>query len=285
MKLSVVGLWRDSEKTIDRTLTSLEKLSNRYNQTSFYFYENDSIDNTKNILNHWIKNKNGKIYNENINSPKFGSVPDIERLILLSYYRNKAKTLLSNDSSEYTLLIDTDIIFDLDNFIQLYEAMTQTDAIMVVANTRQYQIPDLMENRTNDSFYDVFALRDSLNNSGLYFTDCPFMLESDRALWLESKPIKISSGFGGFALIKTNILKKQENKWSTCGHSEHVNFCYNISRYGSIYIIPDCQPKTDINLSSINLDVCKQIAINQKNKIEQINQIYNLSLSKELLLK
>lgn len=285
MKLSILGLWRDSEKIINRTLSSLDTILNDQQKVSFYFYENDSIDNTKNILQEWLQDKEGQLYSEKIKSPKFGSVPDIERLILLSYYRNKAKDLIKNIDSDYTLLIDTDIIFDTTHFHQLYESIIKTNSAMVVANTRQYQINDLMENTTDDSFYDVFAFRDRLNNPGLYFTDCPFLLANDRDLWYKKQPININSGFGGFALIKTDILQRNDCFWSTCGHSEHVNFCYNVLKYGSIHIIPECKPKTDINLSSINLDSCKQIAVNQKNKIQQINQIYNLSISSQIKIQ
>jgi|688.fasta_scaffold30177_7 hypothetical protein len=282
MKLSVLGLWRDSESIINRTLSTLDNIS-KENNTSFYFYENDSIDNTKESLQKWIDTKNGFLLSENIKAPKFGSVPDIQRLILLSYYRNKAKTLLLNSDSEYTLLIDTDINFDINHLNILYESIIRLNCAMVIANTRQHQIADLMNNQTIDSFYDVFALRDVFNNNGLYFTDCPFILNHNREAWINNQPIRILSGFSGFALIRTDILKQQNCFWSTCGHSEHVNFCYNINRYGEIFIIPECKPTTDINLSSINLEACKNIAINQKEKINQINHIFNLSISTKLI--
>lgn len=282
MKISVLGLWRDSEPIINRTLSVLEDL-NKAGDFDFYFYENDSIDDTKLILTKWLENKRGALLNENIKAPKFGSVPNIERLILLSYYRNKVKTLISNTNSDYTLLIDTDINFNIEHFNILYNFITKLNCAMVVANTRQHQISDLMSNKTTDSFYDVFALRDIFNNNGLYFTDCPFILHHNREAWINNQPIKILSGFGGFSLIRTDILKQQNCFWSTCGHSEHVNFCYNINRYGDIYMIPSCKPTTDINLSSINLEACSNIAASQKEKINQINQIFNLSIATKII--
>lgn len=285
MKISVVGLWRNSEKHINTTLNSLEALSSLGN-FEFYFYENDSTDQTPSILQKWLNNKNGQLISENLNVPKFGSVTNVERLVLLSYYRNKAKTLIANSNSDYTLLIDTDIFFSNVNFTILYEFMRKVDTCaMVVSNTRQYQIEDLMENKTNDSFYDVFALRDYYNNNGLYFTDCPFVLNSDREAWKQNQAIQIKSGFSGFALIKTDILKQQDCYWSTCGHSEHVNFCYSVNRYGDIYMLPSCAPKTEVDLSNINLKACGDIAKNQLNNISQINNIYNLSTTSELKIQ
>jgi len=285
MNISVIGLWRNSSKHIQRTLDSLENLATLGN-FDFYFYENDSADDTSRVLSDWLKNKSGNLLSENIGAPQFGSVPNIERLILLSYYRNKAKTLIHEAHSRYTLLIDTDIIFNNSHFLDLYDFMLQNpNCSMSVANTRQHQIADLMNEETDDSFYDVFAIRDQFNNNGLYFTDCPFLLDSDRNLWKQNLPICIQSGFGGFALIKTEILKKQESLWSTCGHSEHVNFCSSISKHGPILLVPSCKTKTDIDLSTINIEACRSIAKEQLNKIAQINYIYNLSTSQQLNIK
>lgn len=285
MKISVLALFRDSEEYIHNTLSSLDIL-NSLGDFDFYFYENDSVDNTKNILQEWLTDKKGDLISENINSPKFGSVTNIERLILLSYYRNKAKSLLQNSKSDYTLLLDTDIMFTKEDFMCLYNFLEkQQNAAMVVSNTRQYQIKDLMNNKTQDSFYDVFALRDKFNNNGLYFTDCPFVLNDDRNKWDHNHPITIKSGFSGFCLSRTEILKKEDCFWSTCGHSEHINFCYSISKYGSISMLPYSQPTTKIDIHNINLDSCKKIAQNQIKTISNINNIYNTSISQKIQIK
>jgi hypothetical protein len=277
--ISVFGLWRDSESHINTTLSSLDDLilDNKHNY-EFYFYENDSKDNTRSILSDWLKNKNGKLLYEDIGAPKFGSVSSVERLLLLSYYRNKLNTLSKNLTSELSLLIDTDIMFDNNNIYTLhdsYRAINDKTCCMVSANTRQYQIPDLMYNTTQDSFYDVFALRDKFGNNCVYFTDCPLVLNEDRELWLSNKPVKVMSAFSGMSFIKTNVLK--QCFWSTNSNSEHVNFCYEVNRHGSIYIIPECRPKTKVDLSSISLDACKNIAKSQADFIQKINQVYQLS--------
>lgn len=280
-KIKIYGLCRDSEPHLQRTLKQLESLVQKTEfDFSFCFYENDSIDNTRLILDSWIKNYNGNIICETLNAKKFGSVPDIERLILLSYYRNKLISEAQNDDSDLSLLIDTDLVFDNLSFDRLIETINANKCVAVVANARQNLIPDLMFNETNDSFYDVFAFRDKFNNYGLYFTDCPFVLEQDRISWANKEPIKIQSGFSGFMLIKTQILKLC--LWSTCGSSEHVNFCYNINRYGDILLCPNAKVYTDIDLSTISIEACKNIAQQQKQRMSQINQIYDLSISKKL---
>lgn len=279
MRLAILGLWRDSEAYINTTLQSLENLK-EICDPEFYFYENDSVDNTYDILSDWMLNKKGKLISEKLNAPKFGSVPNIERLILLSYYRNKSKELISNYDGLYTLLLDTDIKFNNDHLLDLISNIEKTKAVMMSSNTRQHQISDLMFNKTSDSFYDVFALRDNYHNNGLYFTDCPFVLHSDRSLWEDNIPVKVKSAFSGFSLVKTQPLK--QSNWSTCLHSEHVNFCVDICRFGDLFISPSCKTQTDINLASINLDACKNIAEQQIKFVDQLNQIYSTSISTKI---
>jgi hypothetical protein len=282
MKISVTGLWRDSESYILESLKNIESLSSIPNiDFDFYFYENDSKDNTKNILDKWISNKKGKVNSEILNFPKYGSVVDIQRLILLSYYRNKLLSMINTTDSDYVLMIDTDISFTKNDFLELLNTFQKIDnSVMAVANTRQPQINDFMLNETSDSFYDVFALRDKYNNNGLYFTNCPLMLKQDREKWENEEPIRILSGFSGFSLIKTEVLKKC--RWSTSYHSEHVNFCLDVNRYGDIYIVPKSKPTTQVDLSNVSIEKCKEIGIQQIKVVDNINQIYYLSMSEKL---
>lgn len=282
MKISVIGLWRDAEKYISESLKNIESLSSVPNTDfDFYFYENDSEDNTKDILNKWISDKNGKVWSETLNFPKYGSVINIQRLVLLSHYRNKLLSMINETDSDYTLMIDTDISFKTEDLLELLNSMQEIDtSVMTVANIRQPQIPDLMLNETSDSFYDVFALRDKYNNGGLYFTDCPLILKEDRDKWQNQEPIRILAGFSGFSLIKTEVLKKC--KWSTSSHSEHINFCLDVNRYGEIYIIPKSKPTTQVDLSTVSMEKCKEVASQQIKVTENINQIYYFSISQKL---
>ena len=282
MKLSVTGLWRDGEKYIHKTLSTLDNISSKYD-SSFYFYENDSVDNTRLILKNWMESKHGEFTYNNLGFPKYGSVPDITRIILLSFYRNKLAELIQKSDSDFTLMIDTDIDFTPDHIDQLLKHLINLNASMVVANTRQYQIKDLMFDETSDSFYDTFALRDKFNNNALYFTDCPFLMNSDRQRWKNNEPVLIRSGFSGLSLIRTDILKNCH--WSTVGHSEHVNFCSQVNNYGPIYIIPECKPKTEIDLSKIDLTKCQESAEQQKQVILNVNQVYSASISSSITIE
>lgn len=281
--VSVLALWRDSGAHIDRVLGQLDRLIQDRQDINFefYFYENDSKDNTKEKLEEWLKNKKGKLLSETLNTPKFGSVPYLERLVLLAYYRNKLKKLAEHTTSHYTLYIDSDMIFNTDHFNQLLNLMHKRmygDKIaMIIPNTRQEGIPDIIDNRTEDSFYDAFALKDYYFNDALYFADCPLILEQDRQRWLTEDLIRVRSGFGGFSMILTEALR--ECSWSSWGNSEHVNFCLEVEKFGNIYIAPKCKPISPIEIGVRDTQQWSQQKESQIKRINAINQAHMVSIS------
>lgn len=276
MKLSIVGIWRDSEPHIRVTLKNLENLYDICNP-DFYFYENDSVDNTKNILQNWILDKKGELISESLGYKKYKSVVDIERFKLLAIYRNKIKKIVESQStSEYTLIIDTDVSFDNNDILNLLTAFnSNNDICMAVSNTRQ-NISDLMLQQSKDSFYDVLPIRDSYNNSGLYFTDCPLLMSEDRKKWADNENVSINAGFSGVSIIKTEILPKC--RWSTTGYSEHINFCSEVKRHGDILIVPKSRPKVNLDTKSLPISDFQKSANHQKQILSYLNNTYSESV-------
>jgi len=274
-----MSLFRDSESYILKTLSSLKSLMELPLEWDFFFYENDSVDDTLKLLSDWLQDKNGQVYSEKLGFPKFGSVPDIQRLVYLSYYRNRLLKAVGNFRSDYTLLLDSDIDFEKSHFENLYSNfrnLYNNEYVMLTPNTREPRMSDMMYGETSDCYYDVFALRDKYFNNGIYFTDCPLVLMEDREAWKRNEIVEVGSAFGGFALIKTDVLK--QCKWSTNQHSEHVNFCSEVRKHGKIGIVPDCKPSAYADLSKVNLQACEQIAKQQIPHIQQMNMIYNNSV-------
>ena len=62
--IAVYSLWRDSEPHIHRTLSQLEDLEALDYDFEYYFYENDSKDNTASILIDWTVNREGTLLME-----------------------------------------------------------------------------------------------------------------------------------------------------------------------------------------------------------------------------
>tara|TARA_B100000131_G_C18116713_1_gene611525 strand:- start:1519 stop:2325 length:807 start_codon:yes stop_codon:yes gene_type:complete len=249
--IAVYSLWRDSEPHIDRTLKQFEDLESLDYEFEYYFYENDSEDNTASILIDWTSSREGNLLTERINTKKFGRTTDMERMKTMCDLRNRCRNLVLGSQSKYTVLIDSDIIFNKENLLKHIETIESLDdAAMVTPNIRQ-NIPDFVYGLTEDSYYDVYPLFDRFGSQGLYWTDCPLQNGIDRMNWSLGKPIKCNSAFGGFSLIKTDILKKV--KWSTDGACDHVNFCKEVNEFGSIYIDPLNKVFANIDLSKYNL--------------------------------
>ncbi|MGA0317740.1 MAG: glycosyltransferase [Flavobacteriaceae bacterium] len=259
--ISVYSLWRDSEPHIHRTLRQLEDLESLDYEFEYYFYENDSKDNTVNILEDWMKGRRGDFLHENLNTQKFNSVKDVERMKLLCEYRNKCKKLLELTQAKYTLMLDSDIKFNKSNLEKHIQTLKENkEAVMVTPNVRQ-NIPDLVYGKSEDSYYDVYPFFDRFGQRGNYFDDCPFKNGIDRMYWSFGQAVKCNSAFGGFALINTDVLKKCS--WSTDGECDHVNFCKDVCTFGDILIDPQNTVKVEVDLSKIDLQNYKVMAARQ----------------------
>lgn len=266
-KVSVFCIWRDAEEHIHRTLKQLEDIESFDSYDfSYYFYENDSVDNTADILKNWLKSRKGGFVSEKLSAPKFSSTPEIERMKFLCECRNKCKALAGGNESKYSLLIDGDIEFSKENFLMsICDIGTLPFASMVTPNVRQ-NIPDLTFEGSLDSYYDVYPFRDRHGNEGIYFSDCPSYNQEDQLNWRLGMPIRCLSAFGGFALLKSNDFNKVN--WSADVHCDHVNMCFDLGLYGNIYCNPRNKVYTTADLLSINLEACSKIAKQQKQKYE-----------------
>ncbi len=278
MKLiSVFAIWRDGSLYVDRTLKQLEEFeaAGEY-RFQYFFYENDSIDNTASVLSNWI-NRDGRVgvfKSEVLNAPKYGRSIKPERMAFLCLCRNKCKLLSGENKSDFSLIFDSDIIFSYDNLKRhLYTLSSSPNAVMVAANSRQ-NIPDLVHNISPDSYYDTYAFKDKYGNVGPYFSDCPSYLPEDRSAWALGHPIRVNSAFGGFAILPSTVFNSIS--WSAEFNCDHVNFCYEAGRFGDIYVDP--LSKVYIELLESDIDMPNYVRMgNQARDI--INQVNNLRSS------
>lgn len=113
ISISVCILIKNNEKYIkflDHIFHEIER-SGMYN-LYYYFYENDSTDNSVNEINKFLKNRKGKLLSENLPKIKFKSI-SFERGKFMAQIRNKLKQFHGKLDTDYTLLLDTDVVFTL----------------------------------------------------------------------------------------------------------------------------------------------------------------------------
>lgn len=269
-KVSVFCIFRDSEPHLEKFLKQLEEIEKIQEYSfSYFFYENDSKDNTELILKNWLKNRSGRLLSEKLDAPKFRSDENPERMKFLCSCRNKCKELAGQNDSDYTLLVDSDIEFRVENFlIQVSLLNNIIDAVMICPNIRQ-NLPDYTFGETEDSYYDVYAFRDSKGNRGFYFSNCPFRRRVDKMKWNLGIPVEALSCFGGFVILKSEVFNKV--KWSADYNCDHVDMCFDISRYGKIYVAPKSITRVHIDISRLNLQFCMELASTQR---ESYNLVY-----------
>ena len=279
-KISVLSMFRDSESYLAEALHRLDALERETETFSFeyFFYENDSTDSTVDTINKWIVKKEGRLLSEILNKPKFSQSTAVERQIDMTHYRNRMLDNAKPLDSTYTLLLDSDVIFNgslINDYVQYFNndvvKHIYRKLVMITPNVSQ-NIKCKMFDETKDSYYDSFALVDNYNNHGLTWASNPFFHPVDRQKWASGIPVEVQSAFGGAPLIKSNVLNKI--KWSTDGGCEHWNFCRDIRQYGKIVVAPKVKVKVELEnklINSLNSDHIFMVIEKQKQLFQLLN--------------
>lgn len=243
MRISIFSLFRNSESYIKDSLKRFDNLEkNTEAEISFFFYENDSVDKTPSILKRWMKSKSGKLQCDTLNPRSFKSELDPERMMHLSQCRNKMQALDVDKNSDYSLIIDSDILFESDILNKFLE-YSSLGFSMLTSNVRQ-NIPCKMGSGKKDSYYDSSILSDTDGMPGMTWSYNPFFNTPDRKKFENNEPIKVNRAFGSCAFLPTSIFHKCQ--WSSFGESEHFSFCDKVRKHGDIFFIPSIQPRVEI---------------------------------------
>jgi|TARA_R110000824_G_scaffold69294_5_gene178595 hypothetical protein len=242
-KISIFSLFRDSESYINECLRSLDEVELTTNADfEYFFYENDSKDNTSKILGDWIKGKRGKLLSETANEQSHGSTLEPNRMIKMARIRNKMADLGKPVDSDYSIVIDSDLNFS-KNIVNEFLKYKDLNFSMLTPNVRQ-TVPCKMNGKSETSYYDSLSLFDTENNHCMTWSDNPFYEDSDRNKFESGEPIHVNRAFGGFAFIKSNLFNKVN--WKSSGNLEHWALCDQLNEHGKIYFLPEIRPTVNI---------------------------------------
>jgi len=212
---------RNNEQTLQSTFDQLLNIQNTYNiKMNYFIYENDSTDLTPFVIIDFYRNNNvkGAYKIEKLSKKEWTDVKDINRSADMATYRNTMKNLCNEEyfeHSEYSLIVDTDVEFTPKNFFDMIKLLKSNQTIAMVT-------PYAYAGNTLD-YYDTYAL-DSPKNI------CVLMPEIQ----------EVKSAFGGFVVIKTNVLQKCS--WDIIPDklcSEHNYFCNMVQTFGKVVIARD----------------------------------------------
>lgn len=250
-KISFCGIFRNNEKYLDQylipKLTNLEKLMPEI-IFSYYFYQNDSNDNTHFILDKFMKSRNGKYLSENNNIKFFERNTSYDRISNINNCRNKLLSL-GPFEGEWTIFIDSDIEFQ-DNLINRFISLEiSSDTVGVTCNGVENN--NCRNCKDSNHYYDTLALVFKNNESGFsHFKNsgpksCPFKDVNDINKWNNNNLVEVNSAFGGLAFYRSDVINKEQIKYNVGYHKdkvyccEHIGFNNLVTKFGKLFVNPN----------------------------------------------
>ena len=198
LNVLITGVVRDAEKEIKLNLSRIDHLRRFFGKSYVFLYENDSIDNTKEIINKWRKSR----YNVVFSSEKIGtrklSDKSLERRVNMAAARNKYLEYARNIKDIHKIIIlDLDLIGGFSYEGILNSLSYNDDSGIFGSNGLIYQNNQRM-------FYDTWATDPSDNT---------WLLNRGEDL------VKVNSAFGGCIIYPSEITKLSiEYNSSDCDH-------------------------------------------------------------------
>jgi hypothetical protein len=244
VKISVFSLFRDSEPYLSRFFKQINEVEKNTNADfEYFFYENDSKDRTAQRLSKWCKPRGAKMLSETANEQSYGSTLEPDRMIKMARIRNKMASLGKPVNSDYSLIIDSDVIFN-KNIVNDFLSFSHLNFSMLTPNVRQ-NVPCKMGSGNPSSYYDSLSLFDSSWNHCMTWSDNPFYEDSDRDKFSKGEPIKVQRSFGSLVLVKSEYFNQVQ--WRSSGNLEHWAFCDQLRSFSEIYFLPSIQPKVEVD--------------------------------------
>ena len=238
----ILSLARNVEGILHKNLNKVITFFNQYAKSiNCIIFENDSIDNTKDILNNYHNKypKNLHVISESNNRVQFASVKSEQRIQALSEYRNKLKDYAQNLESDFVIVLDID--FDdlsLNGLLNSFGWLaTQSHVSAIAGNSFEYKKGLVPQYPSEYSMwnYDSWAFRHTWWLDLQNHPSCSIN-KFDPMLWFGfwipptgSYPVSANSAFGGCCIYRSNIYFNGVYDYKDC---EHVCF------HHSLYINP-----------------------------------------------
>ena len=261
MHISVNALFRNNADYVQHFAALFQRVENAYRgriQFSYYFYENNSDDATKERLLHFLKARPGALYSENLAAPSpMMTGISIQRGARMAQLRNRLKHLHGQLHGDFTLCIDSDVLFHESAIGKLLGrvlgssgaiAMVTPFCICWVDHTTQQQQNTPPDQRSYHYYDSLAFIADdgtafSHNGNTCMFESCRRCItqrkiegfshidHQQKLLPIRGHAIPVRAAFGGTCLLRTAIYNRVAWGDSVC---EHHTFCERVRKHGQI---------------------------------------------------
>jgi len=270
-EISICGIFRNNAAWLRNWfIPKMIQLESKY-ELSYYFYENDSKDSTRQLLQEFIYgteaqnvNRRGRFKSESRNPRTFKRDVSFDRISSIADARNQMLKLRPF-RGEWTMMIDSETFFPddhIDNFLRLNVGK---DVVAVSCNGVNRSRCKYHRNKGCRHYYDTLALIDKHGELGFNYTAkhglscCHLSDNKDREAWHAGEPVEVKSAFGGCCFYRTGTINnpahnyetKIEHKYRGRGNSlwcEHWDFHEQIGKYGKILSHPQLRVSNEINI-------------------------------------
>lgn len=214
LSVIICGITKDDAAILPLTILRIEKTSGYFRDYRVIVYENDSRDNTLEILKNWeAVNPKVKIITESIQCTE---VIKWSRTEKLAHFRNRYLSLIRESGQyagcDFVIVADMDLKGGWSND-GIATSFARSDWDIVAANSVGYHY-------LRKTYYDTFALlpKTILKTGGLYK-----IIGEGWQLHRGDPFIRITSGFGGLALYRKEAILSREysgniNEEKKCEH-------------------------------------------------------------------
>jgi hypothetical protein len=187
-----VGTIRNVEKYLLNTLENIDKCGKKFKDYCLIVYENDSFDNTRNILINNKKENYHYIFEDNILEPR--------RTMRISNGRNKILDKINeiNINNYYTYMInlDMDNINESGTFVNSIETCFKYDV----------ESWDVLTGNQSSTYYDLWALRKTNILEVDLWTNKNNNEDLFKLKFEQNGLLEIDSAFGGIAIYKLSSI-------------------------------------------------------------------------------
>lgn len=232
-------LARDCAEKLKENIPVIEYYRSFFVESSVVVIENDSKDETNNVLEDW-KSKSAGIIINHIDSSDFNHMARIERMsVCRNSYLDVVKKL--DNKPEYLVLIDADVELQrIDLYSIIHNA--PSDWVGLFANGQYYY--SCFGKKIPVAYYDLFAYvpygTDEFELTNIQMLDNGTRVDR---LIKRNEYTRCISAFGGIGIYRYHAVEdagyKAEKNTRSEIHShlcEHLGFNRTCSMYGSLYI-------------------------------------------------